>query len=96
MTKYNVKYSFSSPSHIESVTASLINIKNDLAALEVDLTLALSEVYDNYTVVEWKETYIEPFEKSVQSMWDARKRILKQDTWPRRPLSKAPETRIDL
>lgn len=85
MSEYNIKYSVSSPSQIESLTTFLNKIKSDLAAIDVDITLALSEVYDDFTIQEWKETYIKPFKAKVQSMWEAKKNILMKDVWPRRP-----------
>lgn len=86
MNQYNIKFSFSSPSQIESFTSFLSKIKSDLAAVDVDITLALSEVYDDYTIEEWKETFIKPFKLKVQAMWNAKKNILMKDIWPRRPL----------
>lgn len=87
MNEYNVKFSFSNPYHIESVTTSLSKIKTELARIDVDISLALSEVYDIYTVNEWKDTFIKPFKQKVQNMWEARRNILARDVWPRRPLT---------
>lgn len=86
MNEYNIKYSFSSPSRVESFTSFVSKIKNDLSALDTDITVALSEVYDKYTVEEWKDTFIKPFKQKVQSLWEVRRKILMKDTWPRRPL----------
>lgn len=88
MNTNNLKFSFSSPSHVETITSSLKKLKTDLETVEVDITLALSEVYDKYTIKEWKDTYIEPFKQKIQFMWEARRKILAKDTWPRRPLFK--------
>lgn len=86
MNEYHIKHSFSSPSKIESLTSFLGKIRNELSTVEGDITLALSEVYDEYTVNEWKETFIRPFRQRVETSWQARLKILMKDTWPRRPL----------
>ncbi|KAJ8934716.1 hypothetical protein NQ318_004500 [Aromia moschata] len=44
------------------------------------------EVYDNFTIDEWKDTYIKPLERKMDAMWNARTSILNKDSWPRRPL----------
>lgn len=86
MNQYHIKHSFSNPSHVESLTSFLGKIKNELSTIEDNITLALSEVYDQYTVDEWKDTYITPFKQKVESLWQARQNILARDSWPRRPL----------
>lgn len=86
MNQYHVKHSFSNPSEIENLTSFLGKIRNELSTVEVDITLALSEVYDKYTVNEWKDTFIKPFKQKVESTWQARQQILMKDSWPRRPL----------
>ncbi|KAG5886069.1 hypothetical protein JTB14_018928 [Gonioctena quinquepunctata] len=84
---YNIAHDFSSPSYVESVTGSLDRMKNDLEEIDSDMTVAMSEVYDKYTVEEWKETYIRPIERKISKLYGARQSLLKKEKWPRRPLT---------
>uniref|UniRef100_V5GYD2 beta-N-acetylhexosaminidase n=1 Tax=Anoplophora glabripennis TaxID=217634 RepID=V5GYD2_ANOGL len=86
LDNYNIKHKFSNPNHVDSVTAPLSRIKSDLSQIDNGITTAMYEIYDNYTIEEWKETYIKPFEKRINAMWEAKKNILSKDSWPRRPL----------
>lgn len=86
LNNYNIKHGFSNPNYVDSVTAPLSRIKSDLSQIDNDITVAMFEIYDNYTITEWKETYIKPFETKVNAMWEARRNILSKDSWPRRPL----------
>ncbi|EFA10268.1 Hexosaminidase D-like Protein [Tribolium castaneum] len=86
MSDYNKNHQFSNPQHVQSVTAPLNRIKGELMQLDGEMTAAMYEVYDNYTVSEWRETYIKPFEREVRAMVDARDKILAKNYWPRRPL----------
>lgn len=86
MSDYNKNHQFSNPQHVQSVTAPLNRIKGELVQLDGEITAAMYEVYDNYTIGEWKETYIKPFERDVKELVDARDKILARNYWPRRPL----------
>jgi hexosaminidase len=86
MSEYNRNHEFSNPQHVQSVTAPLSRIRGELMLVDNEITAAMYEVYDNYTINEWKETYVKPFEREVKSMVEARDKILAKDSWPRRPL----------
>ncbi|XP_044266884.1 hexosaminidase D-like [Tribolium madens] len=91
MSDYNKNHQFSNPQHVQSVTAPLNRIKGELLQLDSEMTTAMYEVYDNYTISEWRETYIRPFEREIKAMVDARDKILAKNYWPRRPLQDGDE-----
>lgn len=84
---YNVANCFSNPQHVRSVLASVDAMKEELHQLSKSMTISMMEVYDNYTINEWFDTYIRPFEKQVQSLCEAKEKLLSKETWPRRPLT---------
>ncbi|KAJ8913624.1 hypothetical protein NQ315_013446 [Exocentrus adspersus] len=86
LSSYNIDHTFSNPNYVDSVTAPLKRIKSELDQVENDITEAMFEIYDNYTIEEWKETYIKPFVEKVDRLWEAKENILAKDSWPRRPL----------
>ncbi|KAJ8932792.1 hypothetical protein NQ314_014496 [Rhamnusium bicolor] len=86
LNEYNIEHAFSNPIYVESVTASLSRIRSELNLIDNEIVTAMIDVYDNYTIDEWKETYIKPFEKKINSLWDAKNTILSKESWPRRPL----------
>lgn len=86
MNDYNIKYTFSNPSYVEGVTSTLSKIKEDLDNISLELTWSMSEIYDDDTIEEFKITYIKPFEKKIDELINARKKLLMRDVWPRRPL----------
>ncbi|XP_053993531.1 hexosaminidase D-like [Hylaeus volcanicus] len=85
---YNLKYSFSSPSHVERAVVELDRYKMELMYIEKDMRSAMEEIYDNYTIQEWLETYIAPLNEKFTQLWEAKEKILEKMVWPRRPLKK--------
>ncbi|XP_015604191.1 hexosaminidase D [Cephus cinctus] len=88
MKEYNLKYAFSSPSHVEHAVADLDNFKMELLDIEKVVRSAMDGIYDNYTIQEWIETFMVPLNDKVTSLWEAKEKILKKNAWPRRPLTK--------
>ncbi|XP_023027530.1 hexosaminidase D [Leptinotarsa decemlineata] len=86
MNDYSVAHVYSSPSYVDSATSSLSRMKTDLEQIDSGITIAMADVYDEYTINEWKETYIKPLKRKIKKIWDIRKLLLERDTWPRRPL----------
>lgn len=85
---YNLKYSFSSPSHIEGILEELSRHKSQLKYIEKEMYYAMNGIYDNYTIQEWLETYVTPLSEKVIQLYEAEEKILKKNTWPKRPLIK--------
>lgn len=85
---YNIKYSFSNPSHVERAVAELDRRKMELMYIEKEMRSAMEEIYDNYTIQEWVETYITPLNEKFNELWEAKEKILEKTAWPRRPLRK--------
>ncbi|XP_043678011.1 hexosaminidase D-like [Vespula pensylvanica] len=85
---YNLKYSFSSPSHIERIIDELNRHKLEIMYIEKEMRSAMKDIYDNYTIQEWLETYITPINEKVTQLYEAEEKILEKNTWPRRPLTK--------
>ncbi|KAL2714480.1 hypothetical protein V1478_015665 [Vespula squamosa] len=85
---YNLKYSFSSPSHIERIIDELNRHKLEIMYIEKEMRSAMENIYDNYTIQEWLETYITPLNEKVTQLYEAEEKILEKNTWPKRPLTK--------
>lgn len=88
LTPYNMKYSFSSPSHVERAVADLDRYKMEVLYLEKEIRVAMEGIYDNYTIREWLETHLVPLNDEIENIWEAKEKILEKKSWPRRPLSK--------
>lgn len=58
-----------------------------LLNLKIEFRDAGSEIYDKYTVGEWIETNIVPYERKLVSQWMAREKLLSKVDWPRRPFN---------
>nr|XP_003703719.1 PREDICTED: hexosaminidase D-like [Megachile rotundata] len=86
---YNLKYSFSSPSHVKRAVVDLDRHKMEIMYIEKEMRTALEEIYDNYTVQEWVDTYITPMNEKFIQLWEAKEKILEKNVWPRRPLTKS-------
>lgn len=86
LNNYNIIHAFSSPQYIETVTEPLNRILHELNSINNDLNKAMQVVYDEYTIEEWRETYLLPFIKRVEQLWNAKEVVLAKDSWPRRPL----------
>ncbi|XP_046409312.1 hexosaminidase D [Neodiprion pinetum] len=86
--EYNLNYAFSNPSHIEHALSSLGEYKNEIIYIETDMRKAMEDIYDNYTIDEWIETYVEPLNEKLTKLLALKNRILERDSWPRRPLTK--------
>ncbi|XP_043466707.1 hexosaminidase D-like [Leptopilina heterotoma] len=87
-TPYNIKYSFSNPSHVDRAVADIDRIKMELIYLEKELRIAMDSIYDNYTIHEWIETNLVPLNDDIEQMAKDKDRILEKNSWPRRPLIK--------
>ncbi|XP_043256949.1 hexosaminidase D-like [Colletes gigas] len=85
---YNLKHSFSSPSHVERAVAELDRNKMEVTYIEKEMRSAMEEIYDDYTIQEWLETYVVPLNEKFTKLWEAKEKILEKNTWPRRPLKK--------
>lgn len=86
LTEYNIEHNYSSHQHVIAVLMQLDHIKKEFHEIDEEIKEAMSEVYDNYTVSEWRETYVEPLEKQILHLSDAKEKLLAKRTWPRRPL----------
>ncbi|KAI4486939.1 hypothetical protein M0802_012196 [Mischocyttarus mexicanus] len=85
---YNIKHKFSSPSHIEQIIGDLNRYKVEIMYIEKDFRTAMEDIYDNYTIQEWIETYIKPINEEITQLHDAEEKILEKNSWQRRPLTK--------
>lgn len=87
LTEYNVQYQFTNPQLIRDVESVIDRLKLDLMKLSQSFDAALMELYDNYTIKEWKETFIKPFQRTLDKLYEDKELLLRRDVWPRRPLS---------
>nr|CAD7602261.1 unnamed protein product [Timema genevievae] len=74
------------PEPVEHATAELDRCRMELTYIERDMKLAMAEVYDRHTAVEWVSTFIQPLTIRLQKLWEAKERLLTKEYWPRRPL----------
>lgn len=88
MTDYNINHCSTNIYYVETLTTSLGRIKQDLIEVKNLLESALSEIYDEFTVEEWIETHVKPLEKQVNTLWDAKVRLMSKNSWDRRPFVK--------
>lgn len=86
ITDYNIDHSFSSPQYVSSALLQIDHIKREFDEVDEEIKKAMREVYDNYTVDEWRETYSIPFQKQILRYFDAKEKLLAKTSWPRRPL----------
>ncbi|XP_014270971.1 hexosaminidase D isoform X1 [Halyomorpha halys] len=85
MSNYNMKFSFSNPSHIEFATNNFLSIYAELNDIERDIRQCMDNIYDNSTVEEWVFTYVSPIKEELRIAIDSRNKILSKDAWPKRP-----------
>lgn len=88
LKEYNLKYSYSSPSHVEHAVAELDKHMVEIVSIEKDMRTAMEDIYDIYTIQEWIETFITPLHEKITKLWDVKEKLLERDAWPRRPLTK--------
>lgn len=86
ISDYNVANCYSNTLHVRTVLAPIDGMKEELRLIGLDMTIAMAEVYDNYTIDEWCDTYIKPFEKQMYKLWESKEKLLSKEYWPRRPL----------
>lgn len=65
LSEYQKLRSFSNPKHVKAVGLPLEKLKDDLSTIRFEIAKSLSTVYDQYTVEEWLQTYLIPFENQV-------------------------------
>ncbi|XP_057654809.1 hexosaminidase D-like isoform X2 [Diorhabda carinulata] len=88
MTDYNVNHCFTNIYFVETVTTPLGKIKQDLFEVKALLEVSLSDIYDEFTVNEWIETYVKPLDRQVNNLWDAKMKLSSKKNWDRRPFVK--------
>ncbi|XP_013782816.1 hexosaminidase D-like [Limulus polyphemus] len=86
MADYNLVKSFSSPAHIEIGTRKLKELAVNTTLLNTFMQNVMPDVYDSYTISEWLQTFMEPIKQELEKVQRNAVRLLKFDTWPRRPL----------
>lgn len=85
---YNIKYSFASPSYVERAVTDLDRHKMEIMYIEKEIRTAMEDIYDNYTIQEWLDTYTTPLNVKLNQLWEAKEKLLEKNTWPKRPLTK--------
>lgn len=86
---YNIKYSFTNPIYVERAVVDLDRYKIELMYIQKEMRTAMEDIYDNYTIQEWLETYTAPLNEKLEHMWEVKEKLLEKNTWPRRPLTKS-------
>ncbi|MCL4144018.1 UNVERIFIED_CONTAM: hypothetical protein GTU68_062600 [Idotea baltica] len=85
ITDFNIKHKFASPQLVEQGLQDLSMLLFEFKKLFTDAEIALKEVYDTHTVHEWIETNLEETANKLNALFQARKQLLMQTSWPRRP-----------
>jgi len=88
LKSYNIKYSFASPSYVERAFTDLDRHKMEIMYVEKEMRTAMEDIYDDYTIQEWLDTYIAPLNEKLNQMLEAKQKLLEKNTWPKRPLTK--------
>ncbi|OQR67553.1 hexosaminidase D-like [Tropilaelaps mercedesae] len=88
MTDVNRKYLFSSPQHVLQCTRELPSLTMSCAQLRQSMITSLTAVTDKYTAQEWVETFLDPLQNWFEQLQKDADKILNEDAWPKRPLSK--------
>ncbi|KAL1512891.1 hypothetical protein ABEB36_002396 [Hypothenemus hampei] len=70
LSEFNKAHVFSNPSKVKAVLFPLDKIKSDLDSIKVQISNAILQIYDQYTLDEWLQTYLLPFEKEVSVLSD--------------------------
>lgn len=86
VSDYNVKAKFSSPPLIEQAMMRYNDGVRNVSLFQNSISIALSEVYDKYTVAEWIEINIKPLTVKLEQYVASMKMLLLSSVWPRRPL----------
>lgn len=86
VTDYNIDHGFSSPHHVVTALLQIDHIKEEFQEIDEEIKQTMIEIYDNYTVSEWRETFVAPLEKQILYYVNAKEKLLLKKTWPRRPL----------
>lgn len=89
LKQYNIKYSFASPSYVERAVIDLDRYRMEIMYIEKEMRTAMEDIYDNYTIQEWLDTYIAPLNEKLNQLWEVKEKLLEKNTWPRRPLVKS-------
>ncbi|KAK3912819.1 Hexosaminidase D [Frankliniella fusca] len=87
----NIKWNFSNPHQVEAATGDIDRFKMELTNLKTEFRHASADIYDKYTIEEWIETNMQPYEKRLDNLWVAREKLLMRADWPRRPLNMHPD-----
>lgn len=86
ITDYNIDHCFSSPQHVVSALLQIDHIKEEFEEIDEEIKTAMIDVYDNFTLSEWRETYVVPFQKQLFYYFSAKEKLLSRTSWPKRPL----------
>jgi hexosaminidase len=86
LTEYNFRHNYSSPFRVNEGLEEYSRMTYLVTALIRQANLALTEVYDNYTVTEWIEQKIYPLYKDLSDFKTKADTLKMRNIWPRRPL----------
>ncbi|ENN81974.1 hypothetical protein YQE_01685, partial [Dendroctonus ponderosae] len=86
LSDYNTASNFSNPTVVKVALISIDEIKAELEVVKEQISHSMLKIYYAHTVQEWLATYLEPVEKKVLHLWEAKHRILERTVWPRGPL----------
>ena len=85
LSPYAVKHGFGSPINIEQTLGELPALKAQLQNIRSFAKQALSDYYDEYTIVEIVEQRITPLINALEEMEEKAKSLVSIQVWPRRP-----------
>jgi len=84
--EYNLKRDFSHSSRIKFLLEKTSKGYTYVTKAEAIMNSELPKYFSEETHVEWMETNIKPLKDLLQSKIAEAERLLKLDTWPRRPI----------
>ncbi|XP_063239618.1 hexosaminidase D-like [Bacillus rossius redtenbacheri] len=88
LTDYHVSHNFSSPWRVASAlsAAGADRLAPEVGGFRELAAQVLARHFDGHTVAEWLEQKVEPLERKAGFLEKSARRLMDQDTWPRRPL----------
>lgn len=72
---------------MEHAVTELDRQRMEVQYIEREMTVAMEDIYDNYTVNEWLETFVSPLSEKLSALWRAKEKILSKTSWPARPFN---------
>ncbi|KAK2709765.1 hexosaminidase D-like [Artemia franciscana] len=85
LSEYNMNHKYSSPAILDRFIGEINSNRIDAESIHSEITTSLEKIYDNFTITEVIETYLNPVKADIERMWEKRTEISQMNFFPRRP-----------